>query len=294
MFAFKLWGSFGAFRDPITITQNITLGIPPKTTIGGMLAAVLGIDYNNYFNDTNYFDFEYSVVINNHIRKKSFSQNYVEDYTKKSEIKHACFIKLYEIKEKLNLLIEQKKYLSSQLELSKKDTKKLEGIDKKILKTKIDLEKQLENVNKNIFGKMTKPKPIRRELLINPSYTIFINNYKYEKEIISAMKNHQSSFMFYMGNSEFPANYELLDCLDIQNKSLDNVDSFTKSLDKINFESVNKYSIIHFATKVVEKRKYMDYKKIVFGDFGKQIFFKDSINGYSIKLSNKTYNCEFI
>jgi len=73
MIAFKLWSNFGVFRDPLTITQNITFSIPPKTTIGGMLAAILGIDYNDYFQDETYFDFQYSVVLLSTIRKKSFA-----------------------------------------------------------------------------------------------------------------------------------------------------------------------------------------------------------------------------
>ena len=85
MFALKLWSKFGVFRDPMTITQNITLPIPPKTTVGGILASIIGLDYDKYFKDENYFNFKYSVVLLKEIRKKSFAQNYVMDYTKKSE-----------------------------------------------------------------------------------------------------------------------------------------------------------------------------------------------------------------
>ncbi|MDY0017343.1 MAG: CRISPR-associated protein Cas5 [Candidatus Delongbacteria bacterium] len=294
MFAFKLWGNFGVFRDPITISQNITLGIPPKTTVGGMLASVLGIDYNDYFKDTDYFSFEYSVVLNNPIRKKSFSQNYVEDYTKKSEIKYSCLDNYSNSKEKLSLLIEEREGLTKQMELSKKDSKQLAGLAKKIQNAESDLEKNLITVDENISKKMTKPKPIRRELLINPNYIIFINNFKYEDEVILAMKKHQSAFLFYMGNTEYPANYQYLDCIESINCSLKNVDSFTKSLDKINFEPGNKYSTIHFATSVVGNREYRDYKRLVFCDFGKKISFRDSINGFSIKLADGDYNCEFV
>ena len=294
MFAFKLWGLFGVFRDPITITQNITMAIPPKTTIGGMLAAVLGIDYNDYFNDSDYFDFEYSVVLNKPIRKKSFSQNYVEDYTKKSGIKHDNFKNLYIARAKLDSLREKQKKLSRQIESSKTDAKKLLSMDKQIKQAEIDLVKKLKVLDKNISSKMTKPKPIRRELLINPSYTVFVNNYKYENEILPVMKKHQSSFQLYMGNSEFPANYELLDCIKAESCLLNYVDSFTKNLEKISFEAGNKYSIMHSATKVVGNREYRDYKKIVFGDFNKSIIFKEPVSGYLIKLRTGEYNCEFI
>ena len=313
MFAFKLWGHFGVFRDPLTITQNITFSIPPKTTIGGMLAAVLGIDYNDYFKDENYFDFKYSLILKNHIRKKSFSQNYVNDYTKSSETKQSNFISLnekqlslsslkkekFELLERKNNSCNNENLLGLEFEdnlspLSKKEEKILSGLDKKILTETQKVEEQLIKVNLNISKKMTKAKPIRRELLINPSYTIFIHNYKYEDEIISAMKKHQSSFMFYMGNSEFPANYEYLDCFECENCELSNVDSFTHSLDKIKFEEGNKYSTVYFATKVVENRQYRDYKKLVLGDFDKKISFKKPINGYSIKIKTGDYNCEFI
>ena len=80
MFAFKIWGKFACFRDPLGISQNITLPIPPKTTICGMLAALLGID--NYLNDDRFDDFKYSVILDAPILKKSFSQNYINDYTK--------------------------------------------------------------------------------------------------------------------------------------------------------------------------------------------------------------------
>lgn len=80
MFAFKIWGKFACFRDPLGISQNITLPIPPKTTICGMLAALLGID--NYLNDDRFDDFKYSVILDTPILKKSFSQNYINDYTK--------------------------------------------------------------------------------------------------------------------------------------------------------------------------------------------------------------------
>lgn len=92
MFCFKLWSRFGAFRDPLTITQNLTFPIPPKTTVGGILAAVLGIDYSDYFNDPDYFDFFYSLVLARPIRKKSLAQNYVSKYTVKSETKFKVIV----------------------------------------------------------------------------------------------------------------------------------------------------------------------------------------------------------
>ncbi len=81
MFGFRIWGKFAAFRDPLTITQNLSLPIPPKTTVGGIMAAILGIDYNDYFEDEDFFQFEYSLILTKPVRKKSFVQNYIGDYT---------------------------------------------------------------------------------------------------------------------------------------------------------------------------------------------------------------------
>lgn len=81
MFAFEIWGKFASFRDPLTISQNISLPIPPKTTVAGMMASILGVE--KYFEDDAFKEFEYSIVVLESIRKKSFSQNYINDYTTK-------------------------------------------------------------------------------------------------------------------------------------------------------------------------------------------------------------------
>jgi len=81
MFVFEIWGKFASFRDPFTISQNISLPIPPKTTVAGMMASILGVE--NYLEKDSFRDFDYSVVALNPIRKKSFSQNYINDYTSK-------------------------------------------------------------------------------------------------------------------------------------------------------------------------------------------------------------------
>jgi len=284
MFAFKLWSNFGAFRDPLTITQNLTLPIPPKTTIGGILASVLGIDYNDYLKDSEYFDFVYSLVLDKDsvIRKKSFCQNYIEDYTKNAELKYNAINDLVENETDLQEVINQ---INDIPEVESTEYKKL---NKKFLKFYDD-----------ILGKMQKPKPIYRELLISPSYFVFINNYKYEKEIIDIMKKHYSSFLLYMGNSEFPANYELLELLKSERTSLKNVNSFTQNLDKIIFEPERKYTTVYFATKSTGgkignelHREYRDYKKIVISN--NYISFFKPISGYNIKLQDSEFNCEFI
>lgn len=87
MIVFRFWSRFGAFKDPLGISQNITFSLPPKTAIGGMMGAVLGKAPEEIFSDEEYFDFSYSVVLLQPIRKQSFAQNYINDYTKSAATK---------------------------------------------------------------------------------------------------------------------------------------------------------------------------------------------------------------
>lgn len=90
MFAFKIWAKFASFKDPLGISQNITYQIPPKTSVSGMLACILGIE--KYLEEDKFQEFEYSIINQNQIIKKTFSQNYINDYTKKVK-KHINNIK---------------------------------------------------------------------------------------------------------------------------------------------------------------------------------------------------------
>lgn len=272
MFAFKLWSRFGVFRDPITITQNVTLSIPPKTTIGGMLAAILGMDYNVYFENSKYFDFGYSLVLNNPIRKQSFTQNYIEDYTVKSHLKHDAIRKILKKSNEFDDFISDE--------------------DEKIVQKQDSFRKEFAKFNEKMNKKMPKPKPIKRELLLNPSYLIFIKDYMFEEEIIEQLKSHNTGFALYMGNSEFPANYEFLDCQYSKEPQLLSVDSFTKFQENIRFESGKKYTTIYAATKTIKGRKYRDFKKVTISD--KSVSFEKPIDGCIVQTSEGEYNCDFI
>ncbi|MEA1899229.1 MAG: CRISPR-associated protein Cas5, partial [Thermodesulfobacteriota bacterium] len=160
MFGFKLWGRFGSFRDPITITQNMTFSIPPKTTVGGMLASILGIDYNEYFNDNEYFDFGYSLVLKNPVRKKSFSQNYIMDYTKTSAIRFNLMLTIRDNKHEVMLYENQKKELASKETRTKTEEGKLNGLDKKIEIAKKNVSKAINNWREKSSGRFAKAKPI--------------------------------------------------------------------------------------------------------------------------------------
>lgn len=251
MFAFKLWGKFGAFRDPMTITQHISLIAPPKTAMGGILAAIIGLDYNELFNDEVYFDFKYSLVLPTEILKKSFTQNYIEDYTKKSKMKLKILNDLF------HMAPDEDK------------TEIFEKLDKK----------------------MIKPKPVFRELLLNPEYFVFIKNYKYEDRIVHLMKEHSSFYSLYMGNTEFAANYEFLS-LEVIRIESDIIHSFTTQNDRILFEEGKKYTKMYSATRTVNDREYRDYRNILFCN--EYIKLEKEIELDNIKIKYGKFNCEFI
>jgi len=272
MFAFRFWSSFGSFRDPITITQTLSMPIPPKTAVGGILAAIIGLNYNDYFNDTEYFDFKYSIVTKKEIAKKTFIQNYIEDYTKKS------FSKINSMN----------KYISLQKEICRLEVNsEIENFKKKV----DDLQKKSSAESEKIVKKYPKAKPINRELLLRPEYLVFVENYKYEDKVIEYLKNHHSEYNLYMGNTEFSANYEFLE-ISIAKIQSRMIDSFTTHSDKICFELGKKYTPIYAATKVVNNREYRDFKKIILCN--NTIKLNTDIDVYKITQGNKIYNCEFI
>lgn len=295
MFGFRLWGKFAAFRDPLTITQNISLPIPPKTTVGGIMAAILGIDYNDYLEDEDYFQFKYSLVLVKPVRKKSFVQNYLMDYTKKSEKKFNAMKEFSEAKVECAKLNSEKAALLEKENLSKLEEKKLVGIEKKIETKQKGLEKKFQRFNsiasKPFWEKaQEKTKPIFRELILDPEYFIFIKDFKYENKLIEYLENHFSVYNIYLGNTEFAANFENIE-IEPEKILLRNLNSFTAQPDKIKFE-VGKYTNIYAATRVVGKREYRDYKKLIICDLG--IKLKDAIEGYRIKTKQGVFNCEFV
>ena len=246
MFAFKIWGKFACFRDPLSISQNITLPLPPKTTVGGMLAALLGVD--DYLGDDDFMDFGYSVVLGGAILKKTFSQNYINDYTKKT-----------------------KAHLNS-----------LKNLD-------------MQKISNGLRDKSAPQKPINRELLIDPRYTIFIDKFKFENEAIDSLKNRISKFPFYLGNSEFAGNFEFMEIINFTNKNFDkiSIDSFVpqSKAHNICFDENILYSPICFAGSLDNDRSpKMHINLIVSND---QIRAKN-IEACEGICAQKTYRCIFV
>lgn len=292
MFGFNLWSGFGAFRDPLTITQNMTFTIPPKTTIGGMLAAILGLDYRDYMNDPDFFSFGYSLIPTAPVRKKSFAQNYIEDYTKKSVIRLNSMLKLMEQEEELISSLNRKNELKTDVQSSVSEMKKIEGLEKEIESGQKKLNMAIDNWIEKTSGSYPKSKPIFRELLINPSYLVFIHRFRHETDIVKFMRNHESAYPLYMGNSEFPANYRFIECLSWKPELLKELDSFTGSPEKIAFEAGKKYTSTYAATRTTGEREYRDFRHVVVCD--QKMALLSPVDGYAVKTEDGDFQCEFI
>ncbi len=291
MFGIKLWSQFAVFRDPLTVTQNLSFPIPPKTTIGGMLAAILGIDYSEYFADEEFFEFGYSLVLQKPVRKRSFAQNYVADYTKESETKHSSMGNLSNAFTKIDKLTEEKENLERKSELNESEKKKLRTLEKKLEKENSDITKKLQTAEDKLKAKFVKPKPIFREILLSPEYLVFIKGFKYNEKALEYLKKHYSEFQFYMGNSEFAANYQFVDCSETPGE-LEKLDSFTAHPENIFFESGKKYTNIFAATKAVNNREYREYKNLVFSD--SELKLKKQVKGSIVTSTLGDFHCEFV
>lgn len=81
---FEIWADYGHFSHPATIYSSLTYPIPPKTTVMGILGAIVGLgklDLNNE-EKNNYLDFRkirYSVVVKNLEGKKNFIFNGIKN-----------------------------------------------------------------------------------------------------------------------------------------------------------------------------------------------------------------------
>jgi CRISPR-associated protein Cas5h len=295
MFGFTLRAGFGVFRDPLTITQNMTLSIPPKTTVGGILAAILGLDYNDWFADDGYFDFGYSLILRNPIRKRSFAQNYKMDYTKISGVRFDSMLK---VRDRIHDLELYENELANAVSsdsgnsLNEKGLKQIEKLGGKIQKAKSELDKSITDWVEKTAEQYSKPKPIFRELLINPAYLIFIHGFKYEDDVIKLMKNHESRYPLYMGNSEFPASYDYIEYVSSEKKPLHILDSFTGNPGNIRFEEGRRYTHVYAATRTTGDREYRDFRNMVISD--KTIMLSKAVDGYAVKTKEGEFACEFI
>lgn len=74
---FDIWGDYGFFRRGYTATSPLTYPFPPRTTLAGMIAAILGIERNKYHGLFTMEDSALALQVINPIKKIRFRQNLI-------------------------------------------------------------------------------------------------------------------------------------------------------------------------------------------------------------------------
>ena len=74
---FNLFAPFGHFKVPYTTTSPLTFPVPPKTSLYGILGAILGIDKNNYIEKFNDMECNVAIRLLNPVRKIHISENLI-------------------------------------------------------------------------------------------------------------------------------------------------------------------------------------------------------------------------
>lgn len=80
--AFDLWGDYAHFRKYYTTTSPLTFSIPPRTTLCGLLAAIIGLDKTEYLQHFSDKDASVAVQLLNDVKKITLAENLID--TKKA------------------------------------------------------------------------------------------------------------------------------------------------------------------------------------------------------------------
>lgn len=122
---FDIWSSYAYFRKGYTATSTLTYPFPSRTTISGLISAILGFEKNSYSDIFNEENSKISLRILNPIKKFRLNLNYIN--TKEgfilSDIKSAGkrtqiqaeFLK--DVKYRIYLSLEDQKIMEDLLEL---------------------------------------------------------------------------------------------------------------------------------------------------------------------------------
>lgn len=72
---FNIRGDWAHFRKPFSNIARLTYKVPPRMTVAGMLAGILGLERDSYYDIFSGDGYDYSVVPNGAIRTKRVPQN---------------------------------------------------------------------------------------------------------------------------------------------------------------------------------------------------------------------------
>lgn len=74
---FDIWGDYGHFRKIETTTSPLTYSIPPKTSLNGLLAAILGFERDSYYEIFSNDNVKYAIKILEPIKKINININLI-------------------------------------------------------------------------------------------------------------------------------------------------------------------------------------------------------------------------
>nr|MDO8082347.1 type I-B CRISPR-associated protein Cas5b [Candidatus Freyarchaeota archaeon] len=77
---FDIWGDFAHFKKGYTTTSPISFGIPPRTTIAGIIAAIMGFDRREYYKKFTLSDSKISLKLINPLKRIQLTESLA--YTK--------------------------------------------------------------------------------------------------------------------------------------------------------------------------------------------------------------------
>ena len=98
---FDIWGDLGHFKKPYTTTSPLSYAFPPRTTIAGMISAIIGLDKNEYADHFTKPISNIGIRIINPVKKIRISQNLIDTKTAKlfSKIRQRTQIRIEFIKD---------------------------------------------------------------------------------------------------------------------------------------------------------------------------------------------------
>ena len=75
--AFDIWGDYGYFRRGYTSTSTITYPFPSRTSIAGLISAIIGLKKDSYHEIFNEINSKIGLRILNPIKKMNINFNYI-------------------------------------------------------------------------------------------------------------------------------------------------------------------------------------------------------------------------
>ena len=81
MAVFDMWSDYGHFRRGYTTTSPLTYPFPPRTAISGIVAAILGMERDSYYDILGENNSLFALQLLNPIKKVTMNQNLIDTKT---------------------------------------------------------------------------------------------------------------------------------------------------------------------------------------------------------------------